>query len=142
MSRCLPPRPGSTGTARMGERWRPVPASRMFRIPAGAFEASSEGRVRVTGREPLAGSPDDSGYLRVGWRRRKFYVHVLVILAWQGEPQVRHLTGDNRRNKPTELAWGSKRENERDKDRNRRGGKGEVSPPSARLQPITGDVAG
>ena len=128
----------------MGERWRPVKASRMFRIPGGVFEASIEGRVRLVSGQVLEGTPDDDGYLRVDLpgTRRKVFVHVLVILAWQGEPQVRHLTGDNRRNKPTELAWGSPRENARDRKRNRREGKGEVSPPPQRLQPITGDVAG
>lgn len=125
----------------MGERWRKVPASRMFRVPGGVFEASSEGRVKVRG-EVRDGSPDDEDYLRVEYGRRKFYVHVLIILGWQGEPQVRHLTGDNRRNKPTELAWGSIRENGRDKERNRREGKGQVSPPAERLQPITGDLPG
>ena len=118
-----------------------MPASRLYRVPGDVFEASSEGRVRK-GTQVLEGTPDADGYLRVGHVRRKFYVHVLVILAWQGEPQVRHLTGDNRRNKPTELAWGSIRENGRDKERNRREGKGEVSPPPERLQPITGDVPG
>ena len=140
MSILPPSRPGPTG-AHVTERWRPVPASRMFRVPGAVFEASSEGRVTVLG-EVRDGTPDAEDYLRIEYAGRKFFKHVLVILAWQGEPQVRHLTGDNRRNKPTELAWGSKRENERDKKRNRREGKGEVSPPSERLQPVTGDVPG
>lgn len=111
----------------------------MFRVPGGVFEGSSEGRVKVLG-EVREGTPDADGYLRVQYRGRKFFVHVIIILSWQGEPQVRHLTGDNRRNKPTELAWGSIRENGRDKERNRREGKGEVSPPPERLQPVTGGV--
>ena len=113
----------------------------MYRVPGGVFEASSEGRVRKA-TQVLAGTPDRDGYLRVGHVRRKFYVHVLVILAWQGEPQVRHLGNSNQDNRPAKLAWGSPRDNGRDKERNRREGKGEVSPPPQRLQPITGDVPG
>lgn len=127
----------------MAETWRPVKASRLFRVPGGVFDASIEGRVRLqSSGEVLDGSPDADGYLRVEQDGRKFFVHVLVILAWQGEPQVRHLTGDNRRNKPTELAWGTARENARDRERNRRERKGEVSPPTEQPQPITGDVPG
>jgi len=114
----------------------------MFRVPGGVFEASSDGAVRVRG-EVRAGSPDPEGYLRVQHAGRKFYVHVLVILAWQGEPQVRHLGDGNQDNRPAKLAYGSKRENERDKGKKkeeRREGKGGGSPPSDRLQPVTGDV--
>ena len=122
----------------MTETWKPVPASRLFRVPAGVFEASSEGRAR-RGGTVLAGTPDKDGYLRVKHAGRWFSIHLLVILAWQGEPQVRHLGDSNRDNRPAELAWGSARENGRDK-KDRREGKGEVSPPSPLLQPVTGDV--
>lgn len=123
----------------MAERWRKVPASRLYRVPGGVFEASSEGRVRK-GSDVLEGSPDPDGYLRVGHGRRKFFVHVLVILAWQGEPQVRHLGESNQSNKPAELAWGSVRENRRDREKTEEKEKGQVSPPSQRLQPVTGDL--
>ena len=123
-----------------------MPASRMFRVPGGVFEvtgdADRDGPVRVCG-VVCDGSPDADGYLRVEYGRRKFYKHVLVILAWQGEPQVRHLGNSNQDNRPTELAWGSRRENGRDKGKKkerRREGKGEVSPPSQRLQPVTGGL--
>ena len=125
----------------MAERWRKVPASRLYRVPGGVFDASTEGRVRKRG-EVLEGTPDDGGYLRVRHARRWFYVHVLVILAWQGEPQVRHLGESNQDNKPAELAWGSARENGRDKRENRnQKGRG-VSPPSPPVTAVTGDLPG
>lgn len=136
------------------ERWRPVPASRLYRVPGGVFEASTGGTVRK-GAQVLAGAPDADGYLRVRHGGRWFYVHVLVILAWQGEPQVRHLGDSNTDNRPEKLAWGSRRQNERDKrtrgkgaegregrENRRREGKGEVSPPAFSLQPVTGGAQG
>ena len=121
------------------EAWRKVPACRWFGIKAGVFEGSSDGNVKVLG-EVREGTPDGDGYLRIEYHGRKFSKALLVILAWQGEPQVRHLGESNQDNRPAKLAWGSKRENERDKRENRREGKGEVSPPFQRLQPVTGDL--
>ena len=131
MSRCLPPRPGSTGTARMGERWRPVPACKWFGIPARTYEASSHGRVRTVNRtltdgrqasgSVLAPSPDKDGYLRVKVARRPVGVHVLVCLAWHGVPEVRHLGDSNQDNRPELLTWGTRRENNgRDKREKRK----------------------
>jgi len=118
----------------------------LFRIPAGVFEvtgdAMRDGPVRVCGKE-CDGSPDSEGYLRVDYGGRKFFKHVLVILAWQGEPQVRHLGDSNQDNRPAELAWGSRRENGRDKGKKkeeRREGKRGVSPPPNSPQPVTGDL--
>jgi hypothetical protein len=85
------------------------------------FEGSSLGRVRVLG-EVREGSPDKDGYLRCKYRGRWWYHHVIVCVAWHGPPEVRHLGGSNQDNKPTELAWGSKKENEKDKRENRRRG--------------------
>ena len=124
----------------MAEMWRKVHASRLYRVPGGVFEASIDGRVRLAGGDVLDGSPDEDGYLRVSHGRRKFFVHVLVILAWQGEPQVRHLGESNQDNRPAKLAWGSARENGRDKRGNRREGIGKVSPPSAPVTAVTGDL--
>jgi hypothetical protein len=107
------------------------------------FEASTGGHARLAGSAvPLTEVPDKDGYLRVKHQGRWYSVAELVALAWHGAPQVRHLGDSNQDNKPTELAWGSARENERDKRDKRRKGKGEVSPPSQRLQPVTGDVQG
>jgi hypothetical protein len=100
----------------MAEVWRKVPACRWFGIKAGVFEASSEGRARVGGSVRVL-SPDKDGYLRFKYRGRWFYAHVLVCLAFHGKPEVRHLSGNRQVNKPAELAWGSRIENEREKER-------------------------
>lgn len=111
----------------MGEAWRPVPACRWYGIPAGVFEASSEGRVRTVDRTltdgrraggmVLAPAPDGDGYPRVGHLRRKIRVATLVALAWHGVPEVRHMNDDRSDSRPGNLAWGSRRDNERDKKR-------------------------
>ena len=49
--------------------------------------------------------------------RKLVGVHVAVALAFHGPPEVRHLNGDGQDNTPGNLAWGSRRENERDKKR-------------------------
>ena len=98
----------------MGERWRKVPACRWFGIRAGVFEASSDGHARLAGGRVLAEVADKDGYLRVRHRSRWFGVHVLVALAFKGPPEVRHL-GERTDNRPAELAWGSRWENEQDK---------------------------
>jgi hypothetical protein len=95
------------------ERWRPVPACRWYGIPAGTFEASTEGHVRVNG-QVRPGTPDKDGYLRVKYRERWFAVHVLVVVAFKGPPEARHL-GERTDNRPAKLAWGSRWENEQDK---------------------------
>ncbi len=97
----------------MGERWRPVRASRMLRVPVGVFEASTGGHVRAGG-QVLTEVPDGDGYLRVKHGGRWFYVHVLVCLAFKGRPEVRHLA-ERTDNRPAKLAWGSRWENEQDK---------------------------
>lgn len=109
----------------MAETWKPVPACRWFGIKAGVFEASDLGRVRTVDRTLSDGrraggvvlTPviDKDGYERVKVAGRPFGVHVLVCLAFHGPPEVRHLGSSNRSNKPTELAWGSRRDNEQDK---------------------------
>lgn len=99
----------------MRETWRPVRRSLMYRVPAGVFEGSSLGNVKVLG-EVAEPEPDKDGYLRVRYKGRWYSVAVLVALAFKGEPQVRHL-GERTDNRPAKLAWGSKWENEQDKKR-------------------------
>jgi HNH endonuclease len=70
---------------------------------------------RRAGGVILQPTPDRDGYLRVSLRNRRVGVHQAVALAFHGPPEVRHLNGDHRDNKPGNLAWGSHRENERDK---------------------------
>lgn len=115
----------------MPEEWKPV--------PGWPYEASSLGRIcgiertlpdgRTSGRWVLRPAEDDDGYLRVtlsdGARRQAFGVHVLVCLAWHGEPkgrkkEVRHLNGRKADCRPGNLAWSGRGANERDKARHRR----------------------
>ena len=105
----------------MTERWR--------KVPGWPYEASTLGRVRslrrelangaVHGGQVLTPKADKDGYLRVtladGRRRGTLGVHQAVLLAFAGPPEVRHLNGDVRDNTPGNLAWGSRRDNERDK---------------------------
>lgn len=86
-------------------------------VPAGWGEASSEGRVRRPGGEPLAPTFDRDGYPRVSVGRRKVRVATLVCLAWHGVPEVRHMNDDRQDPRPQNVAWGSRRENEKDKRR-------------------------
>jgi len=90
--------------------------------PGGVFEGSSLGRVRIGG-DVREGTPDKDGYLRSKHRGRWYSHAEIVCMAWHGPPEVRHLNADGNRqsNKPAELAWGSKRDNEKDKRENRRG---------------------
>ena len=109
----------------MGETWRPVRALRRKAIPARLFEASSKGRVRTLPRTLSDGrgiggvgllpDEDEDGYLWVKGGGLRVAVAVLVCLAFHGPPEVRHLNGDRQDNRPGNLAWGSHKDNERDK---------------------------
>ena len=102
----------------MGEVWRRIPMHP-------GYEASSLGRVRsvdrtltdgrTAGGVVLAQQEDKDGYLRVKLGRKLIGVHTLVLLAFHGPPEARHLNGNRQDNRPTELAWGSRRDNEQDK---------------------------
>ena len=106
----------------MPERWRKITGHP-------GYEASDRGRVRsadrvlsdgrTAGGVLLVPTLDRDGYERVKLGRRLVPVHVAVLLAWHGRPEGRHLNGDHRDNTPANLAWGSHRENERDKRRGR-----------------------
>jgi hypothetical protein len=114
----------------MGELWRPVPACRWYGIPAGLFEASSEGRVRTLPRTLTDGrriggvgllpAPDRDGYLWVKGGGRRVAVAVLVCLAFHGPPEVRHLNGNNQDNSPGNIQWGSHWMNMQDWKKHRR----------------------
>jgi hypothetical protein len=106
----------------MAERWKRIPGHP-------GYEASSLGRVRSVdrtlsdGREAggmvLALTEDKDGYLRVKLGRRLVGVHTLVALAFHGPPEVRHVNDDPKDNRPEGLVWGSRKENERDKRKNK-----------------------
>ncbi len=96
------------------EVWRRVPG-----WPG--VEASSHMRVRRAGNSAaLTPEADRDGYPRVRCGRRWLPVHVAVCLAFHGRPEVRHLDGDRTNARPENLAWGSHRENEQDKRRQKR----------------------
>lgn len=102
------------------ERWKAIPGHP-------GYEASSLGRVRsvdrtltdgrAAGGQVLTPTLDRDGYPRVTIGRRKPGVATLVALAWLGRPEVRHMNDDRQDTRPENLAWGSRRENERDKKR-------------------------
>jgi hypothetical protein len=135
------------------ERWRPIPAYRLLRIPRG-YEASDGRRVRSVprtlsdGRKAggvvLGQQRDRDGYATVKLGGTRVRVAVVVQLAWAGPPEVRHLDDDRSNDRPGNLAWGSRVENEQDKrnrGRNRRenGMEGECSRPSpVGTSPVTG----
>jgi hypothetical protein len=133
------------------ERWRRVPG-----WPA--YKVSSRGRVKsvprrlANGRDhggtELAQVPDDDGYLYVtladGPRRRRVSVAELVLEAFvQPRPEgleVLHGPKGRAVNHLSELRWGTRVENERDKrrteDRNGRG----VSRPFDAVTGVAGDM--
>lgn len=119
------------------EVWKPVPGYEGF------YEVSNMGRVRslprvvedkLGRRRPVPGcmlklTPRQPGnqagnisYLAVGLCRngttKSVTVHRLVVLAFLGEPKpgqvVRHLDGDHRNNKLSNLVWGTPVENAQD----------------------------
>lgn len=110
-------------TENQQEEWRAVPGWH------GVIEVSDRGNVRRRSR--------DGSYLRckvwvntrLGYcltylgkddagKYRQDYVHRLVALAWHGEPLpgqlVRHRDGNGVNNTPTNLCWGTHRENYED----------------------------
>lgn len=114
----------------MNETWLPIPG-----WPS--YEASSLGRIRRRGantsepRKPYAGK---WGHLwlcmRDGGRRRCVSVHRLVALAFHGLPpsprhEAAHNDGDATNNRPENVRWATRSENERDKVRHGRSNRGE-----------------
>jgi hypothetical protein len=108
------------------ERWRPIPAYRLLRIPPG-YEASDDCQVRSVprtlrdgrkaGGAVLEQQRDKDGYATVKLGGTRVRVAVAVQLAWAGPPEVRHLDDDRSNDRPGNLAWGSRVENEQDKRR-------------------------
>lgn len=107
-----------------------VQLRRIQGLAAPAYRAGEDGRVysRMQGDwRPLAGRLNDGGYQTVHVTdatgvQSTWSVHRLVCLAWHGLPshpslEVRHLDGDRLNNVPGNLAWGTARDNARDKKR-------------------------
>ena len=108
------------------ERWLPAPEWE------GLYEVSDRGRTRSLPRKTASGrrggrllTPDKrpDGHLKVSLsdcgRRRKVYVHQLVMLAFVGPyppgMEIRHLNGDPEDNRLENLAYGTKAENAADR---------------------------
>lgn len=116
------------------EIWKPIPGF------GGWYEASSFGRIRSVDRvvKKMHGSgvmmrqtykgkiltpTEDDGYFRVsiGVDRKRMLVsvHRLILLAFHGDPIVgnvgRHLNGNPRDNRPSNLSWGTHFDNMSDR---------------------------
>jgi len=103
------------------EEWRPIPG-------VDRYEASSWGRVRHCLRKiPIEGRYDRKGYPIFSYRdvenksqkhykNRNMFIHQAVALAFHGLPEdqsfvVMHLDNDKTNNRPENLRWGSRAEN-------------------------------
>lgn len=113
----------------MSEEWRPVPGYEEF------YEISSLGRMRLlverfgTGRRTLAVpryvTPKRSGKywgvdLAAGGKKRRVYLHRLVLLTFVGEPPLpdmegAHGDGDTANNTLGNLRWATTASNHADK---------------------------
>ena len=105
---------------------RPVPG-----LPG--YEADRSGNIysvshnwRGGGKRRMAAHADRYGYLRVRLtvhgERRRHRVHCLVLKAFVGERpspnhDARHLDGNRQNNRLFNLAWGTRRDNARDRER-------------------------
>ena len=115
----------------IAECWRDIPGH-------ADYQASTLGRIRSKDRyirskskngksykvfrkgRVLRPAPTQGGYLCVNLGKYPhFTVHSLIALTFHGERpaglEVRHLNGDQRDNRPCNLAYGTHKENEADK---------------------------
>ncbi|SDQ83102.1 NUMOD4 motif-containing protein [Curtobacterium sp. UNCCL20] len=116
------PRP-ALSTDLPGEEWRDIAGAR------GHYQVSSEGRVRFTGSvlpryespRHVKLTPYPDGYLHASIHNRQRKVHRLVAEAFHDNPDhhplVRHLDGDQRNNRASNLAWGTHAMNTADAQR-------------------------
>lgn len=93
------------------------------------YEADDEGNIwseckRWQGRTRLIPRWHDLGYWKVRLaigplKRKRVSVHTLVCLAFHGSRPsnacIRHLDGDSSNNRPTNLCWGTMKENAADR---------------------------
>jgi hypothetical protein len=111
---------------------RPIPGYEGYEADNSGEIWSIDSNWRGYGPRVLAKDIARDGYLRVrvyrNGKRIKKQVHVLVALAFHEKPddgaQVRHLDGNELNNAPTNLAWGSARENAADRERHGRTARG------------------
>lgn len=110
------------------ERWAEIPT-----LPG--YRASTLGRVRSVDRflsdgrfcggEMLTAKPDDDGYLYVTIFQRRRHVARLVLLAFRGLPRrndldAKHKNGIREDCRLSNLEWGTKSSNAKDRERHRR----------------------
>lgn len=111
------------------EEWRSIPGYE------GIYEVSDSGRIKSLSRLDRLGNPvrerilrlkvTAKGYARAQLSRdgqtREFFVHRIVLEAFDRAPRAgevtRHLDGNPANNSPTNLAWGTHVENNRDRVR-------------------------
>lgn len=95
----------------MTEIWKPVVGAEDL------YEVSDQGRVRSIKRAMLMRPcANRSGHTTIDIRRKRQYVHRMVLEAFVGPPPdgtkiSRHLNGDPSDNRLTNLAWGTQAEN-------------------------------
>lgn len=104
----------------MPEVWQPIPGF-------DGYEASSEGRIRSPRKVLTANGKRKYKVVNIG--RVPRYVHRLVALAFHGEPAtdlwVLHRDDDPLNNRPSNLYWGTPKENSADKEANGNAPRGE-----------------
>lgn len=98
----------------------------------GLYEVDSQGNVfsyKYGDKRKLKPGNSSGGYMTVTLtkdaKEKTYRVHTLVLLTFVGQPpegktHARHLDGNPKNNALENLAWGSRSENERDKQRHGR----------------------
>jgi len=96
------------------------------------YEVTKDGKVFSTshnwrgyGKREMRQTPNDDGYpsvrLTIDGKRKRLTIHRLVALQYLGDKpspshEVRHLDGRKDNNNVTNLAWGTRKENAKDRD--------------------------
>jgi len=99
-----------------------IPGLEGYKADANGNIWSTDSNWRGYGIRQMQPSLDKHGYLKVrltiNGKRKKFSVHRLVCMAFYGLPSedqvVRHLNGNKVDNRVSNLAWGTRKENEAD----------------------------
>lgn len=126
---------GEGNPLQSSESWLPIPG-------LDGYEASDMGRVRSvdrvihyelptrwgkivpvkrfrTGQVLALSTHPKTGYRIVTIRGKSWTVHTLILLAFVGpapaDTECRHLDGNNENNYPSNLAWGTRKENTADR---------------------------
>lgn len=114
--------------ARSNEDWRTIPSHP-------EYEASDAGEIRRKGGQPLSLWQAPSGYMKATlWldgRCQSRWAHRLVCEAFHGPApapklDAAHWNGEHADNRPNNLRWATRKENEADKDRHGRRVRGEL----------------